>query len=193
MSNAPPSSLTLAKRDLRRAMEAKRQEANICCVQAGTALRDILLKTLQFPPHSIIASYYRRGTEMDLLALTDALRAAGHVIALPVINGKREPLLFRSYQPGDALAQGHFGTQEPLPNAPLVEPDILLVPLLAFDRQKGRLGYGGGYYDRTLNDLRQRKKIVAIGIGYACQEVLEIPMNSYDARLDTIATEKEVF
>jgi 5-formyltetrahydrofolate cyclo-ligase len=181
------------KRELRRLMEAKRQDAAQQNPSAAESLRDIVLKALTFPPGSVIASYHVRGSEMNPLFLTDALHTQGHIIALPVINGRKAPLLFRRYQTGDALTLGHFGTHEPLSNAALVEPDILLVPLLAFDKHLGRLGYGGGYYDRTLANLRQRKKIMAVGIAYACQEIPDIPMSSYDARLDKVATELHIF
>ena len=93
---------------------------------------------------------------------------------------------------GDKLAAGAMGIMEPVAKAPLVEPDVLLVPLLAFDSRGYRLGYGAGYYDRTLTELRQRKKILAIGIAYAGQEVPEVPIESHDARLDKIATETKV-
>lgn len=174
-------------------MEATRQNAARQNPQASAALCDIFIKNITFPPNSVIASYYARGTEMDPSSLTNILRTQGHIIALPVMNGKKAPLLFRCYESSSQLALGHFGVHEPLPHAPLAEPDILIVPLLAFDKMMGRLGYGGGYYDRTLFHLRQSKKILAIGIGYSCQEIPEIPMTSFDARLDKVATELQIF
>jgi 5-formyltetrahydrofolate cyclo-ligase len=193
VNTVPHCNMRQQKQELRRLMEAKRQEAALQFPDAAVTLRDHALKNITFPPACIVASYHKRGSEMDPLPLTDALRARGCVIALPVIDGKKSPLLFRRYEPSDALTPGHFGTQEPFAEAPMLEPDILLVPLLGFDRMKGRLGYGGGFYDRTINNLRQRKPIMAIGIAYNCQEVLEIPMGSFDARLDKIATDVGIF
>jgi 5-formyltetrahydrofolate cyclo-ligase len=86
-----------------------------------------------------------------------------------------------------------MGISEPAKTAPVVDPDVLLVPLLAFDKRGYRLGYGGGYYDCTLAALRQKREIIALGIGFACQEVADIPIASYDARLDKIVTETGVF
>ena len=181
------------KAALRRMMETRRAEAKAQNPEAPFALRDHFLKAIALPPGSIVASYSARSNEMDPAPLADALRAAGHRVALPVMAGRGKPLVFRIHNPGVPLIENALGIPEPLPEAPIVEPDILLVPLLAFDRQRHRLGAGGGYYDRTLPDLRRRKTILAIGLGFACQELPEIPSESHDASLDRIVTEIEVF
>jgi 5-formyltetrahydrofolate cyclo-ligase len=107
---------------------------------------------------------------------------------MPMMQGKGKPLLFRAWAPGDAMDSGVWGIAEPKPDKPAVDPDILLIPLLAFDAAGWRLGYGGGYYDRTLHVLRSRKRIVAIGIAFDQQRVDAVPHLDYDERLDWVLT-----
>ena len=103
-----------------------------------------------------------------------------------------QPLVMRSWAWGEPLASGVWGIREPRPEAPQVDPDILLVPLLAFDRAGYRLGYGGGYYDLTLAQLRSRKAVTAVGLAYAVQEIAQVPTTPRDAVLDLVLTEREV-
>ena len=98
----------------------------------------------------------------------------------------------RAFAFGDALASGQWGIREPLPDALEVAPDILLVPLLAFDRRGNRIGYGAGYYDMTITALRAHKSVTAIGIAFAAQEIAAIPATPRDARLDLVLTEREI-
>ena len=119
------------------------------------------------------------------------LAEAGASLALPVVAGKGQPLIMRAWAFGTPLASGVWGIKEPMPDAPAVDPDILIVPLLAFDRRGHRLGYGAGYYDMTLTALRAKKPIVAVGIAYAAQEVDTVPITPRDARLDLVLTENE--
>jgi 5-formyltetrahydrofolate cyclo-ligase len=123
--------------------------------------------------------------EIDPRPLMEALAGHGHGLALPVTPPRGNPLVFRRWLPGEALAQGPMGTRHPAEGAP-VAPDIILVPLLAFDRAGRRLGYGGGYYDRTLATLPRARRI---GIGFAAQEMPEVPAGPRDARLPLVATE----
>jgi 5-formyltetrahydrofolate cyclo-ligase len=139
-------------------------------------------------PGAIIAGYWPMGEEMDPRALMLALAAGGHRLALPVTPPRGQPLTFRAWAPGAALRAGPMGISEPISGDEL-RPDILLVPLLAFDRAGRRLGYGGGYYDRTLAALPGAK---AIGIAYAGQEMPEVPAGPQDFRLPLIATEAGV-
>jgi 5-formyltetrahydrofolate cyclo-ligase len=118
------------------------------------------------------------------------------IAALPVMQGPGLPLLFRRWRQGDPLQTAAFGVQEPGPEAELVRPFLLLLPLLAFDRRGGRLGYGGGFYDRTLAALRSAFRadgapVIAIGIGFAQQEVPEVPTGPADMPLDAVVTEAE--
>ena len=109
-------------------------------------------------------------------------------LCLPVMVGKMKPLLFRRYNPGDAMRERAWGIREPMETAEVVTPDLLLVPLLAVDPRGARLGYGGGFYDRTLGELRQTRRIVAVGVGYDEQVVGEVPVEPYDALLDWVLT-----
>ena len=114
-------------------------------------------------------------------------------MCMPVVVGDGLPLGFRSWAPGDAIVPGNWNIPVPADTATALLPDALLVPMLAFDRQGYRLGYGGGYYDRTLLALRALKPVIAIGVAYAAQEVAEVPREPFDQRLDYVMTEKETF
>ena len=139
-----------------------------------------------------VSAYLAMGSELDPAPLMAALVANGNISLMPAVAARGQPLLFRRWQPGDALVPGPLGTRTPSPEAPVDTPDVLLVPLLAFDAEGYRLGYGGGYYDRTLKSLRAAGPIVAIGMAYAGQEVTSLPHAAYDERLDAVATEKGV-
>jgi 5-formyltetrahydrofolate cyclo-ligase len=131
-------------------------------------------------------------SEINPLPLMRKLADAGAKLALPVVAGRGKPLVMRSYAFGQALNEGVWGIREPKADAPEVDPDILIVPLAAFDRQGHRIGYGAGYYDMTINRLRSLKPVVAIGIGYAAQEIPEVPATPRDERLDLVLTERGV-
>ena len=122
------------------------------------------------------------------MPLMTALLRADRRLALPVIETKWAPLKFRAWKPGDRLAAAGFGLKEPEPTAPEVLPDILLVPLAAFDAGGYRIGYGGGYYDRTLELYRSQRAITAIGIAYDCQQVPAFNHEPHDQRLDFLVT-----
>jgi 5-formyltetrahydrofolate cyclo-ligase len=117
-----------------------------------------------------------------------ALRGLGFALAVPVIEAKGLPLRFRSWVPGVAVVRGPFGVEVPA-EGDWVEPDLLVVPLLAFDGAGHRLGYGAGFYDRTLAGLRARRRVVALGFAYAAQQVDAVPRDATDARLDAVVTE----
>ena len=128
------------------------------------------------------------GEEISPLPLMARLRALGCELALPVMQGKAAPLEFRCYRQGDALATAVWGIREPLPDKAVVWPDIVLTALLAFDDQGYRLGYGGGYYDRTIHALRRVKKFITVGLAFDEQRVDAVPHLDYDERLDWILT-----
>ena len=131
------------------------------------------------------------GDEIDPRPLMGRLHESGHVCALPVVAAKGEPLRFRAWSPGMTLQLKAFGLSEPPPEAAIVIPELLLVPLLAFDAGGYRLGYGGGYFDRTLTRLRDSDAVLAVGVAYAAQEVAEVPRDGSDQPLDWIVTEAE--
>ena len=136
----------------------------------------------------VISSYLAIGSELDPALLAAELAMQGATVALPVMLAKSAPLEFRAWSPGDPLVAREWGIREPAPECAVVEPDILLVPLLLVGRTGHRLGYGGGFYDRTLNQLRSRKPIIAIGIAYLSQMVDDVPQEAYDEALDYVLT-----
>jgi 5-formyltetrahydrofolate cyclo-ligase len=160
---------------------------------AGAALVARGLPVARNAQTRIISAFHSFDTEISTFELFDKLVADGWTTALPVVVAKNTPLVFRQWAPGEALVLGRWNIKVPLEDAPEVLPDVLLVPLLAFDRQGFRLGYGGGFYDRTLEKLRALKKVTAIGIAYAGQEVDAVPYEEFDQRLDWIMTEQETF
>jgi 5-formyltetrahydrofolate cyclo-ligase len=164
---------------------ARAHRATLFSPDAPKRLAGALLARHAPPEGAIIAGYWPMGDEMDPRPLMLALAARGHALALPVTPPRGQPLAFLAWAPGAALRSGALGTSEPVAGEEL-RPDVLLVPLLAFDRAGRRLGYGGGYYDRTLAALPGAK---AIGIAYAGQEMPEVPAGPQDFRLPLIATE----
>ena len=138
------------------------------------------------PAGAVVAGFYPLGQELDLTPLLLALRASGHTVALPRTPARGLPLAFHRWAKTDGLVAERFGTRTS--DGPLVAPDLLLVPLLAFDRQGRRLGYGGGYYDRTIAAL---PGVCTIGCAYAALEIPEVPAGPHDAALQAIATETE--
>ncbi len=111
---------------------------------------------------------------------------------MPVAVGRGEPLVFRAWTKDTVLVRGLYGILEPSSDAEEVEPDIVLVPLAAFDRRGHRLGYGGGYYDRTLQGLRKTRRITAAGLAFSVQEIGELPADAHDEPLDLVLTERDV-
>ena len=146
----------------------------------------------RLPAGAVVAGYWPLADELDVRPAMAALLRAGFVLALPVVGQANHPLLFRRWRPGVSLVEGPHGTSQPGESAPEVRPGCLLVPLLAFDRHGGRLGYGGGYYDRTLEALRHSgPPPLVVGIAYAAQEVSSVPMEPHDQPLDLVVTERD--
>lgn len=143
-------------------------------------------------PGVIVAGFMPLKSEINPLPLMKTLAKQGARLALPVIAGRGKALVMRAWGFDAPLDRGQWGIREPKPEAPEVEPDILLVPLLAFDRAGHRLGYGAGYYDMTIAGLRARKKVAAIGLAFAAQEVARVPATERDEQLDLVLTEREV-
>lgn len=181
-------SLIEVKKQARARAMARREEAHRHHAEtAALALTRIDLPKLT---PGIVSGFHPYRSEINVLPLMARLASEGWTTALPVVIAKRQPLLFRQWFPGDPLVDGTWNLSVPRENAPAVEPDLLLVPLLAFDRHGYRLGYGGGFYDRTLALLRAKKPITAIGVAYAEQEMDRVPVGSDDARLDAVLTER---
>jgi 5-formyltetrahydrofolate cyclo-ligase len=147
---------------------------------------------LAMTPGSIVSGFMPLKSEINPLPLMRKLAGQGARLALPIVAGRGKSLIMREWNFGEPLATGVWGIREPKPEAAVVDPDILLVPLLAFDRAGYRIGYGAGYYDLTLAQLRARKAVIAVGLAFAAQEVAAVPATPRDALLDLVLTEREV-
>jgi 5-formyltetrahydrofolate cyclo-ligase len=137
-----------------------------------------------------VSGFWPIKEEIDVRPLLIELFNRGCQLALPVVTGKGQRLLFRAWRPGDSLEAGVFGTLQPSVKRETVEPEALLVPLLACDQDGWRLGYGGGFYDRTLTALRARGKITAVGVGFDGQLIPNVPHGPQDQRLDWLLTDR---
>lgn len=137
-----------------------------------------------------VAGYAQMRTEIDPTPAMEEAAAHGPV-CLPVIEAEGQPLKFRAWTPGCAMQPGAFGARIPSDGA-WVSPEIVIVPLVAFSRTGGRLGYGGGFYDRTLEALRAQRPTLAIGFAYGAQEMADVPLEPTDQPLDLIITEAEI-
>ena len=185
-----PSDLDLAKRAMRDVALAARErfvQAGPGPAVCGAALAVHVLRECPPPLGAVVSGFLPIGDEIDVRPLLIALHERGHTLTLPVTPRRGNPLTFRRWRPGDALVTERFGTMRPVGEE--IVPDFLLVPLLAFDRRGFRLGYGAGYYDRTLSGLRGH---FALGCSYAAQTVDAVPIGPYDMRLDAVATERGI-
>lgn len=138
-----------------------------------------------------VSAFATIGDEIDTGPLLAALHAAGFAVGLPITGRRGTPLVFRRWTPETVMAKGRMDIPEPPADAEAVVPDLLFVPLAAFDRRGHRIGYGAGFYDRTLAALRAKKQITAVGVAYAAQEVLFVPNDDHDQPLDMIVTDKD--
>jgi len=145
----------------------------------------------RFGHEVIVAGYWPMDSEMDVRPALVALDRLGVLMTLPEVVAAQRPLRFRAWRANEPLIEGPHGTFHPLNDAPLMRPDVVLVPMLAFDRRGYRVGWGGGYYDRTLEMLRKVGACTAIGVAYSAQEVDAVPIDSHDQPLDWIITETQ--
>jgi 5-formyltetrahydrofolate cyclo-ligase len=177
--------LDSAKRALRRVAIARR--ASLDALACGEAMAKHVMRGCPPAAGSVVAGFWPLANEIDTRPLLHWLHDRGHAVVLPVTPEIGEPLTFRRWRPGDAMVPERFGTMRPVGEA--MTPDVLLIPLLAFDAAGHRLGYGGGFYDRTLAGLPGRFRL---GCAFATQQVDEVPAGPYDIRLDAVATEAGV-
>ncbi len=187
--------MTLArdKKRLRAEMTEARRLAAADSGRAARAVRDRFLARFgERVAGAGVSAYWPIGDELDPRPLLHALARRGAICALPAVVGPGRPLAFRRWRPGDALVEAKFGLSEPPGSAPPVVPEIVLAPLLAVDRAGRRLGYGGGYYDRTIAALERRGEVVAVGIGYDVQIRSCVPAGAGDRRVDWVVTEKRI-
>jgi 5-formyltetrahydrofolate cyclo-ligase len=179
-----PTQVDLAKRAARERALAARAG---CDPAWGARLARHVLADLPPASGATVSGYWPTPGEIDLRPLLVALYARGHKVLLPHTPPLGNPLIFREWFPGAEMVRERFGTYRP--TGAIGVPDMLFIPLVAFDRSGRRLGYGGGYYDRTLSGLPDA---LAIGCAFAAQELAEVPEADYDARLDAVATEQGV-
>ena len=182
-----------SKSDLRAAALAAREALTI--EQRAAAAQAVATRGLpiEIARGTIVSGYSPIRSEIDPAPLLRALAAQGTQLALPAIMARGQSLAFRAWSPNDKLLLGPLGILEPSPAAIEVIPDIMLVPLAAFDRAGHRIGYGAGHYDYTLAHLRKLKHIIAIGLAFAAQEIVAVPALPHDVALDYVLTEKKAF
>lgn len=166
-------------------MHASRQ------AEAAEMIKNSLLSII--PPDACVAGYAAMRGEPNVFPSLHELRARGNPVALPCVQEKGQPLVFRRYDARVPLSAGHYGVFCPAEDEEVLVPEVVLVPLLAFDSARHRLGYGGGYYDRTLAQLKAANpQVEAIGIAYACQKVDALTPEAHDMPLDMIVTENGI-
>ena len=184
-----PDELARLKSALRQRMRSERQGLAANASEAAHRLSIHLTTALAPAAGAVVSGYIPMRDEIDVRPCLTTLAARGCQIALPSIPVDRQALVFRAWEPGEDLVPGPFGTSEPDAEAEVVHPELFLIPLLAFDRSGGRLGYGGGYYDRTLSALRGWSSFRAIGVAFAGQQVDTVPVGADDVPLDGVVTE----
>ena len=178
-SKAELRAIALAAREA--ISETKRNKAAQALAKRGLPL--------EIAPGTIVSGYSPIRNEIDPVPLMQKLAAQGARLALPTVTARGKSLIFRAWSPSDRLTLGMLGIPEPSPAAAEVVPDIMLVPLAAFDRTGHRIGYGAGHYDYTFAHLRKVKAVTGIGLAFAAQEIEAIPALSHDVRLDFVLTE----
>lgn len=178
-----------AKKKLR--LLGKETRARVIAQSGQEAAQGLAQHGLDFcspAPGSVISGFSAFGEELDPAPLMARLAEEGHTLALPVMVAKAQPLIFRAWKPGDPMKEAMWGIMEPRDEAPQVRPDVLLVPLLAFDERGYRVGYGGGFYDRTIAGLQAEKPIVTVGLALDELKVARVPTDQYDQPLDWVLT-----
>jgi 5-formyltetrahydrofolate cyclo-ligase len=189
---SPPTSISEQKAQLRAEALAKREalpaQQRLAAAQA-IAAREFPVK---LAAGTVVSGFSPMKSEINPVPLLRKLADAGAQLALPVIVQRGQPLIMRAWKFGDPFKAGQWGIREPVAEAAEVAPDILIVPLAAFDRHGHRIGFGAGYYDMTIKALRAKKLVTAIGIAFAAQEIPRVPSTERDARLDLVLTEHEV-
>jgi 5-formyltetrahydrofolate cyclo-ligase len=179
-----------AKAEQRIAARARRRAANAAFgARIGPILTANFMAAFSLAPKAAVAGYNPINDEADIAPLMAALGQRGHPLCLPAVVARDAPLAFRAWSPGAALVPGPMGILEPPADAATLRPDVVLVPLLAFDGSGHRLGYGGGYYDRTLARLRADGPLLVVGVAYSAQEVDRLPGTEHDQRVDAVLTE----
>lgn len=187
-----PQSIATRKKQLREQALARRDALSPDYRQRAAETLAEAPFPVEVPKGAIVAGFFPMKTEISPLPLMRKLAAGGALLALPRIRGRGHPLSMRAWSFGAALVPGQWGIREPAPDAPEVAPDILIVPFAAYDRSGYRVGYGAGYYDRTIATLQAKKKVVTVGFGCVAQEIEACPVEEHDKQLDFIVTEQGI-
>ncbi len=182
--------LAQQKQELRNEARAARAKLKASAPDAARAIAKNFITSIPLLSNVVIAGYIAAHDEIDPRQLVTALRWRGAAIALPRVAAKGGPLAFHRWEQKAAPIIGAYGLFEAAPDWPPIKPSVVLVPLLAFDEDGYRLGYGGGYYDRSLRALRETGSVLAVGLSYEGQEIARIPHEATDEKLDWIVTEK---
>jgi 5-formyltetrahydrofolate cyclo-ligase len=187
------SNSTRSKADLRTAALAARDALNDD--QRRAAARAVAERGLPFAiePEMIVSGYAPIRSEIDPTPLMRAIAARGARLALPTVTARGQALTFRAWSPNDRMVLGPLGIPEPSPAAPELVPDVMLVPLAAFDNQGHRIGYGAGHYDYTFAHLRKLKAVRGVGLAFAVQQIKAVPALAHDVALDYVLTETKTF
>jgi len=184
VATSPESAKTLLRTEMRARRHALAEQHPEACRRAAA-----LLPLDKLPPFTVVSGYRPQGSEIDPGPVLRRLQEAGARVALPVAVGRDAPLVFRAFASGMKLVPDVFGIPSPGPEADELRPDLVIAPLVAFDRKGGRLGQGGGHYDRTIQNLKAAGAVFVLGLAYAGQEVARAPAEPHDERLDAILTE----
>lgn len=186
---AAKTALRVFLRNQRKQLALEHPQADWMIVEVG---REPLARRFPEPAGKVAALYHGLGSELSPLLLADHLREAGWTLALPAVEDvEAARMVFRAWSPGEPLVPDAIGLRGPTAGRPTLEPDLVIAPLLAFQRDGTRLGQGGGYYDRALQALRARKPVFVLGVAYSGQQTANLPHEPHDQRLDAILTEKE--
>ena len=184
-----PMNISEDKQRLRREAESVRYSLAHSTPGAAAAITQSFFNGISIASGVIVAGYVPTRSEADPLPLMEGLRTVGHPLALARVAEKDRSLHFHLWRDNEAPVKSAFSMMEAAPDWPSIIPDVLLIPLLGFDKNGYRLGYGGGFYDRSLHSLRMRASVLAVGIAFAGQEMV-LPHDEHDERLNWIVTEK---
>ncbi|MDI1364307.1 MAG: 5-formyltetrahydrofolate cyclo-ligase [bacterium] len=185
---AAKSALRMFVRTRRKLLARELPEADRMAAEVG---RGPLAARFPDPAGKVAALYHAAGSEVSPRPLADQLALAGWTLALPSVEGETGAMVCRRWDRAAPLSRDSIGLHAPAADAPIVTPDLVVVPLLAFDRDGRRLGQGGGYYDRALETLKARGEVFVLGLAYGGQETANLPHEAHDQALDAILTEKE--
>jgi 5-formyltetrahydrofolate cyclo-ligase len=181
--------IAASKQEIRGRALARRAALKDSVPELSRQLAQTFIASIPLRSGAVVSAYFAIGDEADPAPLLKLLRDEGHPIVLPRVTGRGKPLDFHLYDKGAKLVPGGFGLSEPSAEWPKVDPDVLAVPLLAFDAAGYRIGYGAGFYDRTLAKLRASRDVTAVGFAFAEQEFGPLPHDDNDERLDWIVTQ----